>query len=121
MRRLLFKCLQLNHLALSRSLNRVRSLVWKQQKEKANDIIYRWHLLSLGVLPNYRGAGIGKNLIREFEKKCLSNYSFSNSKVATCTIGAYKWNTNGCRLYEKSGYRFFEESRNKLKYIKELS
>lgn len=117
--RLFIKCIQLNKLALSRCFRRVKGLLFKNKDNKKET--YSWHLLSLGVLPNYRGMGIGTNLIREFEKKCLLNPPTSCGGGTACTIGAYKWNKNGCKLYEKSGYTVFEESKDKLKYTKELN
>lgn len=119
MKRLLFKCIQFNRLALSRSFRRLKGLIMKPKNIKKD--VYCWHLLSLGVLPNYRGSGIGRKLIDEFEKKCLSNSPSNNiGGKYSCTIGAYKWNKNGCRLYERSGYKVFEESKDKLKFIKIL-
>ena len=120
MKRLLVNCLRLNRLALSRSFKRVKSLFIK--KKVKNKDLYFAHLLSLGVLKEYRGNHIASTLIDEFEKKCLSNPpSQLTQNGTTCTIGAYKWNTAGCKLYEYKGYKVYDESKTKLKYIKTLS
>lgn len=115
--RLFLKCLQLNKLALSRSIRRVKSLFVKKKK---TDKCYTWHLLSLGVLAGYRRRGIAGKLIDEFERKCIMNPP-ADMVGGNCTIGAYKWNDNGCRLYRNKGYTIFEESKDKLKFTKNLS
>lgn len=118
-RKLLIKCLQFNRLAISRSLRRAKDLIIK--KKANNNEVYFSHLLSLGVLSEYRGRHIASTLIDEFENKCLQNFSQNLSEgCAVCTIGAYKWNTAGCKLYENKGYRVFEESKMKLKFTKDL-
>lgn len=118
-RRLLLKCIQFNKLALSRSFRRAKGLIVRTKD--ANKEIYFAHLLSLGVLSEYRGKHIASNLIDEFEKQCMSNPPDRVRGLGTsCTIGAYKWNTAGCKLYEYKGYRVFEETKTKLKYTKDL-
>ena len=118
--RLLLKCLQLNKLAISRAANKVRELFTKKTVKRDK---YFAHLLSLGVLEEYRGHHIASNLIDEFEARCLRNApeELRNTKRKPCTIGAYKWNTGGCKLYEYKGYVVFEETKDKLKFVKELS
>ncbi len=121
-KRLILKCLQLNRLAISRSFRRVKALLnrFYAGNEKGNVAVYDWHLLSLGVLSEYRGRHIGSTLIDEFEKRCLLNPPAVLSAGGTCTIGAYKWNQAGCSLYASKGYRVFEETEDKLKYTKDL-
>ena len=83
--------------------------------------VYFSHLLSLGVLSEYRGRHIASKLIVEFEKRCLQSLSQNLIDGGTaCTIGAYKWNIAGCKLYESKGYKVFKESKTKLKFTKEL-
>lgn len=120
-RRLFLKCLQLNRLALSRTFRRLKGLVVKNHNSSKPKVEYFWHLLSLGVLKEYRGQHIGSALIDNFEKRCLQNpLKKSSNGITVCTIGAYKWNKAGCRLYESKGYRVFEESKTKLLYSKDL-
>ena len=121
-RRLLFKCLQFNSLAISRCCRRVKGVIKNFLGLNAvttNKETYDWHLLSLGVLSDYRGHHIGSNLIDEFEKCCLLHPPVV-FRGGNCTIGAYKWNKAGCSLYEYKGYRVFEETKEKLKYTKDL-
>ncbi len=122
--RLFLKCLQLNKLAISRSYRRVKVLFNRffiTDSNRSNGIkIYDWHLLSLGVMSEYRGRHIGSTLIDEFEKRCLLNPPAVLSAGGACTIGAYKWNKAGCGLYASKGYRVFEETEDKLKFTKDL-
>lgn len=121
-RRLFLKSILLNRLAISRSFRRVTALVKRiisSNKSEINTVEYDWHLLSLGVLSEYRGRHIASTLISEFEKKCLLNPP-RNLVKRNCTIGAYKWNVAGCKLYEYKGYQVFEETKEKLKYTKDL-
>lgn len=116
--RLFLKCFQLNKLALSRAFGRLNGLVTGKKTIRDD---YFCHLLSLGVLKEYRGNHIASNLIDEFEVVCINNQPESLlSKKKICTIGAYKWNTAGCKLYENKGYTVFEETKDKLKFMKEL-
>ena len=56
-----------------------------------------------------------------FERKCLENVPAAlRTKKKTCTIGAYKWNIGGCKLYEYKGYKVYEETKDKLKFVKKL-
>ena len=119
-RRLIFKCIQLNKLALSRSFGRIKGVVFKKSRSNKS-IDYFWHLLSMGVLEEYRGQHIGSTLIDKFEERCLLNPANKNSEGSVaCTIGAYKWNEAGCKLYESKGYKVYEYSKIKLKYTKDL-
>ena len=117
--RLLLKCVQLNRLAISRVFRRIKSKLIKSQNKRPD--VYFSHLLSLGVLTEYRGHHIASTLIDEFEYQCLHG---SHPKVIpeakTCTIGAYKWNTAGCKLYAYKGYIVYEEEKEKLKFKKNL-
>ena len=118
-KRLLLKCLQLNKLAISRSYRRLKGLFVKNKRP--NKERYFAHLLSLGVLEAYRGNHIASTLIDRFEEKCLTSKPEKLVGCGTaCTIGAYKWNTAGCKLYEYKGYRVYEESKTKLKFTKDL-
>ena len=62
-RRLFIKCLQFNKLAISRSFRRVKALLIKN-KSGSRGKKYFSHLLSLGVLKEYRGNHIGESLYR---------------------------------------------------------
>ena len=116
-KKLLLNCLKLNKLAISRVLRRVKGLL----KKKANSTeIYYSHLLSLGVLPEYRGKHIASTLIDAFEARCLESPP-KNEKIRNCTIGAYKWNIAGCSLYKTKGYTVFEETKTKVKFTKDLN
>ena len=119
--RLVLKCLQLNKLAVSRSLRRVKALFSSFFITENNNkiAVYDWHLLSLGVLASYRGHHIGSCLIDEFETTCIMNPP-KIKRGGNCTIGAYKWNRAGCNLYKSKGYRIFEETETKLKFTKDL-
>lgn len=122
--RLMFKCLQMNRLAISRCFRRVKGLFCVKKLSKNKDVYFS-HLLSLGVLTEHRGQHIASNLIDRFESKCMQNASPESrgggyKRNTACTIGAYKWNTAGCKLYEYKGYKVYKETRDKLKFVKEL-
>jgi ribosomal protein S18 acetylase RimI-like enzyme len=54
---------------------------------------------SLGVLPPWRGRGIGGRLLASLEE------SLARSGVADLVLGALPGNTAAIRLYERRGYR----------------
>lgn len=120
-KRLFINCLKLNRLALSRVFRRIKGLFKKLFKKKntGSGETYFSHLLSLGVLKEYRGKHIASTLIDEFEKMCLADPPAQLADVEkVCTIGAYKWNEAGCKLYESRGYKVFAETKDKLKFSK---
>lgn len=116
--RLLIKCIQLNGLAISRVIRRIKGIFVKKKKTKPD--IYFSHLLSLGVLPEYRGQHIASTMIDKFEGRCREIITTQKSQQLICTIGAYKWNTAGCNLYKYKGYTVYEETKNKLKFMKDI-
>ena len=118
--RLLLKCIQLNRLAISRVLRRVKSTFIKRKNKKTD--VYFSHLLSLGVLSEYRGRHIASTLIDRFEYQCLhGSPRIVIPGITSCTIGAYKWNTAGCGLYSYKGYTVYDEEKEKVKYTKNLT
>lgn len=77
-------------------------------------------LLSIGILSRYKGQGIGKLLVRCFEKEAMSR----NCKKMTLTTDYYN-NDSVIEFYKRSGYKVFYEfiaypDRRMYKFIKEL-
>lgn len=119
--RLLIKCIQFNSLAISRVLRRIKSIMKNNTTDREEDIYYS-HLLSLGVLPEYRGQHIASTMIDIFEEKCLQTPHVELENVEkVCTIGAYRWNAAGCKLYFSKGYRIYNETGKKVKFRKVLN
>ena len=54
---------------------------------------------SLGVLPEYRGRGLGTRLLRELEDR------LREQGVTDLVLGVLPGNTDARRLYERLGYR----------------
>lgn len=54
---------------------------------------------SLGVLPEYRGRGIGTRLLRQLQDR------LREQGAADVVLGVLPGNTDAVRLYERHGYR----------------
>ena len=77
-------------------------------------------LLSIGVIPNKNGLGIGQKLLVEFENEVKQN----GVKTITLTTDADS-NDNVLKFYKKSGYRIYYDfiaypNRKMFKLIKEI-
>lgn len=75
-------------------------------------------LLSIGILPSYKGKGIGKQILIEFEKEAV----ICNSKRISLTTDCYN-NENVLQFYKKLGYEVFYDfltypNRKMIKMIK---
>lgn len=60
-------------------------------------------LVGIGVHPDYRGKKIGDELIKEFETNVRKIHAKS------MRLSVYKDNIAACKLYEKSGWKFFNQ------------
>lgn len=61
-------------------------------------------LLSIGVLPNYIGQGIGKELIRKFEEEAVNK---GCTEIALTTD--FNENNNVIEFYKSMGYKIYYE------------
>ena len=67
----------------------------------------------LGVLPKYRGKGIGKKLVLRAEK------IFKEKELEFSLASTRSWNKPAMKLFESLGYKFFkiDEVSEKIVYI----
>lgn len=75
-------------------------------------------LLSIGILPSYKGKGIGKQILIEFEKEAV----ICKIKKISLTTDYYN-NEDVVKFYKKSGYEIFYDfitypNRKMIKMIK---
>lgn len=85
-----------------------------------NDNFNYAEILSIAVTPDFKGIGVGKNLLREIEKRVKNN----NIKTITLTTDL-EFNNKVLKFYDKCGYKIFYEflsypKRKMLKLIKDL-
>ena len=78
-----------------------RKSVWFKEWAKHDPVEQHWHLGPIGVLPTYRGSGIGTMLMERFCKE-----------VDACMAKAYLETDSdkNVRFYEKFGFKVFSES-----------
>ncbi len=91
-----------------------------KNKNKKDDGNYA-ELLSIAVLPEIKGEGIGKKMIKMFEEEALIN---GCKKIALTTD--FNKNDNVIEFYRKTGYKVFYEftsypNRKMYKLIKDLN
>lgn len=108
-RKLLILCLSLNKLAIKKCFNRLIN-----RKSADKKFIPDVDLLSICVLPDYRGTGVSKEMVELFERRCLN----SGHKISNCTLSVISNNTRARNFYEGIGYQILEEKDNEIKYIK---
>ncbi len=101
-------------LALVRLLN---NLTKNNNKDDKGDYA---ELLSIGILPSYKGKGIGRQILIEFEKQAVT----FNSKRISLTTDYYN-NEDIVEFYKKLDYEIFYDfvtypNRKMIKMIKNL-
>lgn len=71
----------------------------------------RAYLYSFAVMEMFRGGGIGSRLIESAEEYLISH------QFTIATIAVAKANTGALRLYERYGYRIFDEENSDWNYV----
>lgn len=71
-------------------------------------------LLSICVLPEYRGKGVSSALIKKYESELLSK------NVKYCVLSVEPNNIKAIRFYDKNGFTICKKSRSSLVYKKRL-
>lgn len=110
--------LRFNKMAWQRVFKRIKEkfcMAKAKQPLSAQQEVKEASLLSICVLPEYRGKHISTELVKEFEKKCVS-YG-----VKAYTLSALKINDRGNAFYKKIGMTVKSESDTSLYYYKELA
>jgi ribosomal protein S18 acetylase RimI-like enzyme len=102
-------------LALARLIN---NLSKNNNKEDKGDYA---ELLSIAILPTYKGLGIGKQILIEFEKEAI----LQNSNKISLTTDFYN-NEDIVKFYKKLGYDIFYDfitypNRKMIKMIKQIT
>lgn len=69
-------------------------------------------LLSICVLPEYRGSGAAAPLINQFEE------GLAERSIYTYYLSVYKTNDRAKAFYEKMGFQVFHEGGDSIKYKK---
>lgn len=72
------------------------------------------NILSIAVLPQYRGSGLAADLIKEFEETAKLNGK------GYCQLTVETGNTRGISFYEKMGYKKYKQNNEKIFYYKTL-
>ncbi len=111
--RVLGLCLSFNKLAISKCWNylfpaKEKSGVEKPKIEAESD------LLSICVLDSYRGQGVSKRLVEEFEKR------LNKAGKKDVTLAVYTDNDRAIAFYKKIGYSIVGEPTDEYKMYKEL-
>ena len=111
--RLARQCVRLNRQTISKCLsvltNNIRFDNKTTAKKKGGD------LLSICVLEKYRGKGISKELVNQFEKHLVK------MKQNEYWLGVYKTNSSAIRFYKKLGMNIEMEDREEYKFHKKLT
>lgn len=78
-----------------------RKSVWLREWAEHDPVEQHWHLGPIGVLPSYRGIGVGTELMKRFCKE-----------VDNCSAKAYLETDldENVRFYEKFGFKLISES-----------
>ncbi len=111
--RVLGLCLSFNKLAISKCCNylfpaKVKGDIETPKIEADSD------LLSICLLDNYRGQGVSKGLVEEFEKRLIG------AGKKDVTLAVYTDNDRAIAFYKKIGYSIVGESTDEYKMYKEL-
>lgn len=116
-RRMLILLLKFDKMAWSR-VGKIISGMFRK-KARGNDSnqeeAKRASLLSICVLPEYRGQNISSELIRRFEEGCKDN------QVTYYTLSVFKSNKRANAFYEKMGLKVIGQGSEEYHYSKELN
>lgn len=110
-------CIRFNGQAMKRCLAKIKSYVTRNTHSSSSKFEPDADLLSIGVLPDYRGSsrGVAEGLVGEFEKLMQRQ---SKVAVKTCALSVMRGNTRAIHFYEKCGFILWQEEKEEVKYIK---
>lgn len=111
--KMLILCLSLNRLAISKCFNMVKP----KRKISAGclKVIAEADLLSICVLDNYKGRGLAKKLVADFEQLLVDN------DLHDYTLSVYKTNDRAIGFYKKQGLTIVSEIGDEFKMYKKIS
>lgn len=113
-RRLLKLCLSFNRLAISKCWHYIFPAKKPKKDKDKQPIKAEADLLSICVKEIYRGLGVSKGLVQEFEKKLIEN------EKKDVTLSVYMTNDRAIGFYKKMGYSIVDESVDEYKMYKQL-
>lgn len=111
--RVLGLCLSFNKLAISKCWNYLFPAKEKGNVEKPK-IEAESDLLSICILDGYRGQGVSRILVEEFEKRLI------DAGKKDVTLAVYTTNERAIAFYKKIGYSIVGETTDEYKMYKEL-
>lgn len=112
--RLLKLCISFNRLAISKCWHYVFPAKKTKKDKEKEPVKAEADLLSICVKEIYRGMGVSKGLVHEFEKKLIEN----NKKDLTLSV--YMTNDRAIGFYKKMGYSIVDETVDEYKMYKRL-
>ena len=112
--RLIELCLSFNRLALSKCWYYVFPPKMPKKEKDKKPVKAEADLLSICVKEIYRGLGISKSLVHEFEKKLIEN------EKKDVTLSVYMTNDRAIGFYKKMGYSIVDETVDEYKMYKQL-
>lgn len=116
---LIFRCIKFEKLALRKCLLRAKDILISKVKKmeptkEINALQTSGELLSICVLPQWRGLDIAQNLIFEYEKLLLEKDVQNYSLTVLCE------NARACNFYEKCGFVLAHKTKSEMVYSKKL-
>ncbi len=115
---ILKQCICLNKQAIRKVMDRLKTcFVRKKQTSQTQSPAISADaadLLSIGVLPEYRGTGCSEKLLLEFEKLLKEKH------IRCYTLSVLKENERTKSFYLKHGFTLLHSGRNEIKYVKKL-
>lgn len=117
-RRMLVLLLSFNKMAWARVVSRIKAIFIKPKSTEVEKKLCKYKgssLLSICVLPEYRGQGVAVELMRRYEEKCI------DSGIDYYILSALRSNDRGNAFYKKLGFRLRGQDKVEYYYYKMLN
>ena len=113
---LIIRCLKFDKLAIKKCFAKLINILKKTKTTVSNQTNEEniGDLLSICVLPQWRGNNVAGEIVKKFEDLLKEN------GVTTYTLSVLKDNMRARRFYEKLGFEICRESKDEVKYIKNI-
>lgn len=117
--RLLVLCIKLDKQALDRVHSKICSICHSIINKKTNHAQTKnpnnlGSLLSICVMPQFRGTEIASTLLKEFENQ------LNKTNITKYTLSVYKTNARAIGFYKKMGFKNISFDNTTARYLKEL-